>query len=142
MISFISKKALTKPEENKRYNAPHLCTIHDWRGYTNGIYTRNECHSLVLSSLKTVRFSLKDKSENTFKYVHPTNKALDITNIEKFSQNEQHSQKRGIVGVDTVLRRVKQKARAWRFCQARKFVGGLHTPPSLRDTPSNLEGEY
>ena len=56
------------PEVNKRYNAPHLCTIHYRRGYTNGIYTRNECYSLSLLR-EIFQISYLGQCENTFKYV-------------------------------------------------------------------------
>ena len=42
---------------------------------------------VILVSLKTVRFSCKDKSENTFiKYVYQEHNALGTTNLVKNSQ--------------------------------------------------------
>ena len=79
------------PEVNKRYNAPHLCIMLYWRGYTNGIYTRNECCSLSLLR-EIFQISYLRQYENTFKICLSTGvKSIDTTNIEKFSQNEQHS---------------------------------------------------
>ncbi len=55
-------KTLTKINDTM----PHTCNMPiDWCGYTNSIYTRNECCSLSLSQLKTTTFPFQD-CENTF----------------------------------------------------------------------------
>ncbi len=55
------------------------------------IYTRNECCSLPFCLLKIVRFSCKDKSENTFKYVCLGHKVLSKSKGRNFFATNKHS---------------------------------------------------